>query len=91
MQINNIPDSVLTKPAIPIPTKTVVTNDYDALYQLLLSEKFVVIESDDMRADYVGHMVCSPIKSFVTYMNIRKVHIATKRLSQHRWLLAVKE
>lgn len=91
MKLEQVTDDMLSKPAIAIPTKTVVVNDYDALWQILLKEKFVVIESDDMRVNYVGNLECSPIKSFVTFMNIRKVHIATKRLSKHRWVLTIKE
>jgi hypothetical protein len=86
-----MPDNILTKAATPIPTKTVVTTDYDALHQLLLQEEFVVIESDDHRKNAAGCDECVPVKSFVTYLNLRKIKLATKRIGKNRWVLSIQE
>ncbi len=90
--LGTLPDHVLTKAVTPIPTKTVVVNDWDALHLLLLSEGFIVIESEEIRTLNHGGVDCAPVKAFVAYMNIRRgVKISTKRIGKHRWVLAVKE
>ena len=91
LNLGNMPDDILTKAATPIPTKTTVTNDYDALYQILLGEEFVVIESDEHRTSAAGCAECVPVKSFVTYLNLRKVKLATKRIGKNRWVLSIQE
>ena len=88
----NMPDSVLTKAATPIPTKTVVVYDYDALYQILLGEEFVVIESDDQRTNAAGAIECVPVRSLVTYLNThKKVKLATRRIGKTRWVLSIQD
>lgn len=84
MKISDVPERAFTAVPTPIPTKTVP--DWDALYQTLLRQGFVVIESDELRATTVGSEECVPVKSFNNHVRLSKgVPLRTKRITRTKW------
>ena len=86
MRLSDIPDSALTASATPLPTKTVVMYDWDALHQTLVAQGFVIIDSDDVRITPAGMEESIPVKAFNTHMRVvKKLRLRTRRISAHRW------
>lgn len=79
MKLSDIPERAFTAAPTPIPTK--VVPDWDALYQILLRQGFVVIESDEIRATKTGE-----VKSFNNHVRVTKrVRLQTKRITGTKW------
>lgn len=93
MRIEDVPERAFTQPATPIPTKTVVVHDWEALYQTLLAEGFIVIESDDTRTvNGTNAIECVHVKAFNSYLRQArnfKVRLQTKRIGKTRWVCAL--
>ncbi len=86
MRIRDIPNEawVLTQPT-PLPQKTVVMYDWDALHQTLKEKGFIIIESYDLRVLPSGVEECIPVKAFNSYLHSKKISLRTKRISATRW------
>lgn len=87
MKFSEIPERALTGPATPLPTKTVVMYDWDALHRKLIAEGFVVIESEDLRIMSNGAEECVQVKAFNSHLRQTKgIPLRTKRIGKYRWL-----
>jgi hypothetical protein len=86
MKISEIPNEawVLTPPT-PLPQKTVVMYDWEALHQTLQNRGFIIIESDSLRVLPSGVEECIPVKAFNSYLHSKKAHLRTKRIGAIRW------
>jgi hypothetical protein len=85
MKISDVPACAFARrAATPIPTK--VVPDWDALYQTLLAQDFVIIESDVIRKTAQGVDECVLVKAFNSHVRItQKVKLYTKRITKTRW------
>ena len=85
MKISNVPDHAFTQhAATPIPTK--VVPDWDALFQTLIEQGFVIIESDVVRKTTLGNDECGLVKSFNSHVRTtKKLKLYTKRITKTRW------
>jgi hypothetical protein len=87
MKFRDIPDAAWDAEPTPIPTKTVVMHDWDALREVLETQGFVVIESEATRRLTNGVEECVLVKQFNCYMRItKKTKLFTRRLSNTRWV-----
>ena len=84
MRISDIPDTALSAPPTPVPTKTVY--DWAALVRVMKRQGFVIIESEQVRTTSIGAEECILVKMFNSYVrqNLR-VPLRTKRISKNRW------
>lgn len=84
MRISEVPRGAFDAQPTPIPTKTV--HDWDAMYQILLEQGFVVIESSHIRANKTGGEESVLVKSFNNHVRLTKnERLQTKRISLDRW------
>lgn len=84
MKISEVPEKAFTTAPTPIPMKMVP--DWDALYQILMRQGFVIIESTDVRATSAGGEECVPVKSFNNHVRLTQgSRLQTKRISATRW------
>jgi hypothetical protein len=84
MKINEVPEKAFTTAPTPIPMKMVP--DWNALYQILMKQGFVIIESTDVRATSVGGEECVQVKSFNNHVRLTQgSRLQTKRISATRW------
>lgn len=84
MRIDEIPDAALNAAPTPIPTK--VMYDWQALYETLKAQGFVVIESDQLRTMPSGGVESVLVKMFNSHLRQTVgVRLRTKRISAHRW------
>lgn len=84
MKISEIPNEALFAPATPIPTQ--IRYDWDALFQVLLQQGFVIIESDNIRTLPTGAEECILVKAFNSHcVLVKKQNLRTKRISATRW------
>jgi hypothetical protein len=86
MRVADIPDTAFSAPATPVPTKTVTVYDWDALHQTLITEGFVVLESDDVRINTNGTEDSAVVKCFNSHLRItKKLKLKTRRITKTRW------
>ena len=91
MRFKDVPDAAWYAEPTPIPTKTVVSYDWDALRLVLETQGFVVIESDDVRTLTSGADESVLVKMFNSYMRqTAKKKLFTRRLSNTRWVCTLK-
>lgn len=87
MRFQDIPKAAWDAEPTPIPTKTVITTDWDALHRIIEMQGFVIIESKEIRVTLTGVEECIPVKSFNSYMRgVKKIKLFTYRLSNTRWV-----
>lgn len=87
MRFKDVPDAAWDAEPTPIPTKTVVSYDWDALRLVLETQGFVVIESEVTRRLSTGADESVLVKMFNSYMRqTAKTKLFTRRLSKTRWL-----
>ena len=87
MKFKDVPDAAWDAEPTPIPTKTVVAYDWEALRLVLETQGFVVIESDELRTLTSGADESVLIKMFNSYMRqTAKKKMFTRRLSKTRWV-----
>jgi hypothetical protein len=87
MRFKDVPDAAWDAEPTPIPTKTVVSYDWDALRLVLETQGFVVIESEVTRRLSTGAEESVLVKMFNSYMRqTAKKKMFTRRLSKTRWL-----
>lgn len=88
MKTSEVPDSALTTPPTPVPTKEVY--DWDALYEIMLQQGFVIIESDRLRTNVNGVDENVLVKMFNSHLRTtRKIRLRTRRISKTRWFCTV--
>lgn len=86
MKISEVPKKAMSEPPTPIPTKTVVVYDWDALLAIVNKKGFIVIESEDVRAMTNGAEECVQVKAFNSHLRQTKgIPLRTKRISKNRW------
>lgn len=84
MKVGDVPTEALTAPPTPIPTK--VVHDWQAMYEILQKQGFVVIETDQLRETTQGGVEAVPVKMFNSYLRQTiGVRLKTKRISATRW------
>ena len=84
MKISEVPSAAFTAAPTPIPMKMVP--NWDALYQILMQQGFVIIESIDVRTTSVGGEECVQVKSFNNHVRLTQgSRLQTKRISATRW------
>ena len=87
MKFRDVPDAAWYAEPTPIPTKTVVSYDWDALRLVLETQGFVVIESEVTRRLSTGADESVLVKMFNSYMRTtKKTKLFTRRLSNTRWV-----
>lgn len=87
MKRSEIPNKAFTTPPTPLPTKTIVVYDWEALHRKLIANGFVIIESDDVRTMTNGAEECVQVKAFNSHLRQTKgIPLRTKRISKNRWL-----
>jgi hypothetical protein len=87
MKFKDVPDAAWDAEPTPLPTKTVVAYDWDALREVLETQGFVVIESDEVRTLASGAEESVLVKMFNSYMRqTAKINMFTRRLSKTRWV-----
>jgi hypothetical protein len=90
MKFKDIPAAAWDAEPTPIPTKTVVVYDWDAMHRILETQGFVIIESDELRVTSVGADECVLVKMFNSHMRTtKKTKLFTRRLSNTRWVCAL--
>ncbi len=88
MRLSNVPEQAFTAAPTPIPTK--VVPDWDSLYQTLLKQGFVIIESNELRSNSVGGEECVPVKSFNNHVRLTKgERLRTKRITGTKWFCCI--
>jgi hypothetical protein len=87
MKFRDIPNAAWDAEPTPIPTKTEVSYDWEALHKSMATQGFVVIESDEVRTKVCGSEESVLVKMFNSYMRqTAKTKLFTKRLSATRWV-----
>jgi len=87
MKFRDVPDAAWYAEPTPIPTKTVVSYDWDAMRLVLETQGFVVIESEVTRRLSTGADESVLVKMFNSYMRTtKKTKLFTRRLSNTRWV-----
>lgn len=88
MRIEDIPDTAYTAASTPVPTK--VVHDWQAMYETLKEQGFVIIESDQLRPTPSGGVESVLVKAFNTHLRQTVgVRLKTKRISARRWYCAL--
>ena len=84
MKLAEVPSEAFTAAPTPVPTK--VVPDWDSMYQILLKQGFVIIESNELRSNSAGGAECVPVKSFNNHVRLSKgVPLRTKRITGTKW------
>ena len=86
MRIAELPDEAFTATATPIPTRTIVVYDWDAMHRIMVEKGFVIIESDVMRHNSSGAEESVIVKMFNSYIRqTKKLKLRTARIGRTRW------
>lgn len=83
MKLSDIPEQAFTAAPTPVPTKAVP--DWDALYQILLKQGFVIIESNEIRTAAGSGEECIPVKGFNNHVRAKGQRLHTKRITGTKW------
>jgi hypothetical protein len=87
MKFKDVPNAAWDAEPTPIPTKTVVVYDWEAMHQIMKTRGFVVIESDEVRTKVCGSEECVLVKMLNSYVRqTAKTKLFTRRLDKTRWL-----
>ena len=92
MRIADVPQAAFTKKATKVPTKVVVTPDWEALYELIEKKGFVIIECEenDLRVTTGLGLEAPVVKAFNSWCYMRHKHnIKTKRIGATRWFVTL--
>lgn len=88
MKTSDIPDTALSAPPTPVPTKTAY--DWEALLKVMKRQGFVIIESDQVRTTSMGAEECILVKMFNSHLRLTKgLRLKTKRISKTRWYCTI--
>lgn len=88
MKLADVPQAALRAPATPIPTR--VVPDWEALYQTMLTNGFVVIDSEVERTMANGSQECVLVKAFNCHVRgTKKQKLRTKRIGTTRWFCSL--
>jgi hypothetical protein len=86
MKIEDIPADAWTAAPTPVPTKVVVTHDWQTLHETLKAQGFVIIETDQIRKTPSGGVESVLVKGFSTYLSqTMGVRLKTRRINATRW------
>lgn len=84
MKLKDVPQAALGARATKVPTKLVP--DWDAMYDILKRQGYVIIESDDLRLTSAGADECVPVKAFNSHLRgVHRTPLRTKRIGNNRW------
>lgn len=84
MKITDVPNEALYAQPTPVPTKVVY--DWGALHEVMITQGFVVIESDEIRVLPSGAEESVLVKAFNSHLRQTKnLRLQTKRISATRW------
>lgn len=92
MKIEDVPRAAFTKKATKVPTKLVVAYDWDALYELVEKQGFVVLEceEDELRVTTGLGLESPVVKAFNSWCRLHhKRHLRTKRIGATRWFVTL--
>jgi hypothetical protein len=92
MRIADVPQAAFIKKATKVPTKVVVTPDWEALYKLIEKKGFVIIECEenDLRVTTGLGLEAPVVKAFNSWCYMRHKHnIKTKRIGATRWFVTL--
>jgi hypothetical protein len=92
MRIVDVPQAAFIKKAIKVPTKVVVTPDWEALYKLIEKKGFVIIECEESELRLTTSLgyEAPVVKAFNSWChNHHKHNIKTKRIGATRWFVAL--
>ena len=80
MKASEIPDTAWSTQPTPLPTRIVY--DWDALLDVIQTQGFVIIESENVRGLYD----CVEVKMFNSYVRgTKNLRLRTRRLTKSRW------
>jgi hypothetical protein len=86
MKYAELPDAAFTATATPIPTRTIVVYDWEAMHRIMVEKGFVIIESDVMRPTKTGAEESVLVKMFNSYIRqTKKLKLRTARIGRARW------
>ena len=87
MRYAELPDEAFTATATPIPTRTIVVYDWEAMHRIMVEKGFVVIETDVVRSTKAGAAEAVLVKMFNSYIRqTKKLKLRTARIGKTRWL-----
>lgn len=92
MKIADVPQAAFTQKATEVPTKVIVTHDWDKLHEMLEKKGFVVIECEEseLRITNAGGEEAPVVKAFNSWVRANfGCHIKTKRIGATRWFVAL--
>jgi len=90
MKISDVPEKAFYATPTHIPMKRVP--DWDALYEVLKANGFVVIEDDAIRTNINGSQEGVKVKNFNNFVrSIKRQKLFTKRISNTRWVCTLGE
>lgn len=92
MKIQDVPQAAFTQAAIEVPTKVVVTPDWEAFYKLVEKKGFAVIEcnENELRTTNAGGEEAPVVKAFNSWVRANfGRHIRTKRIGATRWFVTL--
>jgi len=84
MKISEVPDEAFNAQPTPVPTKVVY--DWGSMHEVLITQGFVIIESDEIRVLPSGAEESVLVKMFNSHLRqIKGLRLQTKRISATRW------
>lgn len=86
MKLRDVPERAFNAPHDPVATK--IVPDWDAMYKLLLTQGFVIIDVDpsELQIAKNGAYESKLVKAFNNHMRVtKKIKLYTKRISTRRW------
>lgn len=84
MRMSDVPEAAFAAPATTVPTK--IQYDWEALFDVMQQQGFVIIESDVVRTRPDGQVECVIVKAFNCHVRTtQKKALRTKRIGSNRW------
>ena len=92
MKISEVPDAAYDAKATKIPQKKIVVPDWEALYEQLLANGYIVIDcpEDQLRVSARGSEESPSVKAFNCWARTaHKKCIRTRRIGKTRWYVTL--
>jgi hypothetical protein len=91
--MKQIPDEALTAAPTPVPTKVVLVQDNQALYEQV-KQGWLVIHTpvEELRTNAAGVAESPAAKNLVSYISGNKLpRVSVRRMSETRWFISMAE
>ena len=92
MKMSDVPKEAFSKRPTKIPTKKVESPDWEAFYEIVKKQGYVIVEcaKENIRVSNVGGEEAVPVKAFNSWVRGKYgTHVKSKRICTTLWFVTL--